>query len=65
MGVTVVAVDGESAASTAWESEFNVTIGGRIGGVLTGRTAALDISVGLLLEGECPLPMEDALTGGV
>lgn len=35
-GVTVATVDGESAASTAWDNDDNVTIGGRVGGGFKG-----------------------------
>lgn len=35
-GETVATVDGESAASTAWDKDVSVTIGGRIGGGFNG-----------------------------
>ena len=35
-GVTVAAVDGESAASTAWDKDDSVMIGGRLGGGFEG-----------------------------
>lgn len=65
VGVAVAAVEGESAASTACESEFKVTIGGRTGGVLSGEGAELDASGGLLLGGDRPLFVRAALVGGV
>lgn len=65
VGVTVVAVDGEFAASTARDSEFRVTIGGRIGGVLSGGGPILELSEGLFLEGDRPLFVRAALVGGV
>lgn len=47
-GVIVAIVDGVSAASTAWERDFSVTIGGRTGGGWLG---------GLFLAGPSGLPL--------
>ena len=60
-GVTLVAVEGESAASTACDSEVKVTIGGRIGSWLAGGFATFETSGGLSLDGERPLVARIAL----
>ena len=52
VGVTVAIVDGESAASTAWDNEGKVTIGGRLDVVGAGRGA---------LRAPCGLPPGDVL----
>lgn len=65
VGVTVATVEGESAAFTACDSEFKVTIGGRTGGVLSGQGAELDASGGLFFGEDRPLFVRAALVGGV
>lgn len=63
-GVTVATVDGESAASTAWDKDVSVTIGGRIGGGFGG----VDIfaNAGGLFRGDGrPLAENVALGDGV
>ena len=64
-GVADVAVEGESAASTAWESEVKVTIGGKIGSELAGGFAVLGRSGGPLFVGDRPLLMIAALGDGL
>ena len=65
-GVTVAAVDGESAASTAWDSELSVTIGGRTGSLFTGGLARLGASGGLFFGEEArPLLVKAAFGDGI
>ena len=51
-GVTVATVDGESAASTAWDNEDKVTMGGRLDVVGAGGDA---------LRAPCGVPPGDVL----
>ncbi len=51
-GVAVAAVEGESAASTAWDRDVKVTMGGRIGSGFAGGSAVLETSGGLFLVGD-------------
>ncbi len=55
IGVTPDIVDGESAASTAWEREDRVTIGGRTGGGFVGAEEMVGGAGGLILGGDLAL----------
>lgn len=64
-GVTVAIVEGESASSTAWESDDNVTMGGKTGGIVTEGGAIFEASGGLFFGEGRPLLVKAAFGDGV